>query len=194
MSRRKGTVWAKLKAVSQEEQIHPWKQHSENLLGKPPKVTDEDGDYTRMLRAILNKSLRQHSSKQQLHGYLPPITKTIQVRQTKHTGHCWWSKDELINDVLLWTPAHGRAKVGPPARTYIQQLRADTGCSLEDLPRAIDEWGGWQERVREIHASSAAWWWWWWWKECISYFDLWSHTSKRDNMKVFIRQVILWDI
>ena len=35
------TARAKLKAASQEEQIHLWKQHFENLLGKPPKVTDE---------------------------------------------------------------------------------------------------------------------------------------------------------
>ena len=35
-----------------------------------------DGNYTRMLRAILNKSWRQHSAKHQLYGHLPPITKT----------------------------------------------------------------------------------------------------------------------
>ena len=40
-SRRKSTVRAKLKAASQEEQIHLWKQHFENLLGRPLKVTDE---------------------------------------------------------------------------------------------------------------------------------------------------------
>ena len=34
----------------------------------------------------------------------PPITKTIQVRRTRHAGHCWRSRDELIRDVLLWTP------------------------------------------------------------------------------------------
>ena len=39
-----------------------------------------DGNYTRMLRAILNKSWRQHPTRHQLYGHLPPITKTIQVR------------------------------------------------------------------------------------------------------------------
>ena len=60
-----------------------------------------DGNYTRMLRAILNKSWRQHPTRHQLYGHLPPITKTIQVRRTRHAGHCWRSKDELISDVLL---------------------------------------------------------------------------------------------
>ena len=48
-----------------------------------------DGNYTRMLQAILNKSWRQHPWRNQLYGHLPPITKTIQVRRTRHSGHCW---------------------------------------------------------------------------------------------------------
>ena len=71
-----------------------------------------DGNYTRMLRAILNKSWRQHPRRHQLYGHLPPITKTIQARQTRHAGHCWRSRDELIGDVLLWTPTYGRDKAG----------------------------------------------------------------------------------
>ena len=79
---------------------------------------------------------------------------------------CWRSKDELISDILLWTPSHGWAKVGRPAITYMQQLCANTGCSLEDLPGAMDDIDGWQERVREIRAGSVTWWWWWW---CMYY-------------------------
>ena len=114
-----------------------------------------DGNYTRMLRAVLNKSWRQHPTRLQLYGHLPPITKTIQVRRTRHAGHCWRSKDELISDVLLWTPTHGCARVGRPARTYIQQLCEDTGCNPEDLPEK------WRETVRDIRAGGATWWWWW---------------------------------
>ena len=113
-----------------------------------------------MLRAILNKSWRQHPTRHQLYGHLPPITKTIQVRRTRHAGHCWRSRDELIRDVLLWIPTHGRAKAGRPARTYIQQLCEDTGCCPEDLPRAMNDREEWRERVRDIRAASTIWWWW----------------------------------
>ena len=82
-----------------------------------------DGNYTRMLRAILNKSWRQHPTRHQLYGHLPPITKTIQVWRTRHAGHCWRSKDELISDVLLWTPTYVQAKAGRPARTYSSYVR-----------------------------------------------------------------------
>ena len=121
-----------------------------------------DGNYTRMLRAILNESRRQHHTKHQLYSHLPSITKTIQVRRARHAGHCWRSRDELISDVLLWTPTYGRAKAGRPARTYIQQLCEDTGCSPEDVPEAMNDREEWRERVRDIRAGGTSWWWWWW--------------------------------
>ena len=62
-----------------------------------------------------DKSWWQHPTRHLLYGHQPPITKTIQVRRTRHAGHCWRSRDELISDVLLWTPTCGRAKAGRPA-------------------------------------------------------------------------------
>ena len=59
------------------------------------------------MRAVLNKSWRQHPTKQ----------------------------------TAVW-PSHGRAKVGRPARIYLQQLCTDTGCSRKDLPGAMDDRDG----------------------------------------------------
>ena len=102
-----------------------------------------DGNYTRMLQVILNKSWQQHPTSYQLYGHLPPITKTIQARRTRQAGHCWRSKGEFISEVFLWTPAYVQAKAERPARTYIQQLCEDTGCSLEDLPEAMNNRDKW---------------------------------------------------
>ena len=118
-----------------------------------------NGNYTRMMRAVLSKSRRQHHTKQQLYGHIPPIMKTIQVRRTRHVRHCWRSRDELISDILPWTFSHGWAKVGRLARTYIQQFCADTGCRLEDLLGAMDNRGEWREWVMEIRAGGVRWWW-----------------------------------
>ena len=107
-----------------------------------------DGNYTEMLRVILNKSLQQHPTRHQLYSRLPPITKPIQARRTRHARHCWRSRDDLIRDVLQWTPSYGQAKAGRPARTYIQQFCEDTGCSPEDLPEAMNDREKWRERVR----------------------------------------------
>ena len=120
-----------------------------------------DGNYTRMLRAILKNPGGNSPTKHQLYGHLPPIMKIIQLRWTRHAGHCWRSRDEIISDVLLWTPTYGRAKAGRPAQTYIQQLCEDTGCSLEDLPEVMNDREKWRERVRDIRAGGMTWWWWW---------------------------------
>ena len=60
----------------------------------------------------LNKSWKQHPIKQQLCGYLPSISKTIRIR-TRHARYCWWSKDELLIKVLLWTLTHEPACILP---------------------------------------------------------------------------------
>ena len=69
-----------------------------------------EGNYTGTLWAILNMSQRQHPTKQQLYCHLQPVTKTIKIRRTRHAGHCWRSRDELVSDVLQWTPSQRWAK------------------------------------------------------------------------------------
>ena len=109
-----------------------------------------DGDIThrkkarcrRMLWAILNKSWKKHPMKQEFYGHLPLISKTIQVRRTRNAEHFWRSKDELISDVLLWTPTYGRASAGRPAGTNLHQLSEDTGCSTENVSGAMDDRDG----------------------------------------------------
>ena len=112
---------------------------------------------TLMFHSFFNYLVR-YSTRHQLYGHLPPITKTIQARRTRHAGHCWRSRDEFKSDVLLWTPTYGLAKAGRPARTYIQQLCEDTGCSPEDLPEGMNNREKWRKRVRDIRACGTTWW------------------------------------
>ena len=97
-----------------------------------------------MLYSILNKSWKQCPTKQ-FYSHLPPISKTIQVRRTRHV------EDELMRNNLLWTPTHWRASVSHRARTYLNQLCADTGWSLKDLLRAMNDRD--EERERESGQS-----------------------------------------
>ena len=39
-----------------------------------------DGSYTRVLYAVVNKTWKQHLTKQQLYGHLPPILQTIKAK------------------------------------------------------------------------------------------------------------------
>ena len=74
----------------------------------------------RMLRAVLNTSWKQHSTKLQLFCYLRPTSETVQLKHRGLTGYCWRSKDKLISDILHWTCQCAR-----PAKAYIQQCGID---------------------------------------------------------------------
>ena len=41
-----------------------------------------------------------------------------------------------------------------PARTYLDHLCEDAGCSAEDLPGAMNDWEGWREiaMISVLHA------------------------------------------
>ena len=96
MSRRKRTAKAKLKTTRQQDRIHLWKQHFENLLGNPPEVTHEPN------RRIISK---------QLDIKLGPFTQVeldsvlIKIKNKKATGldeippEVW--KTRKFDDILL---------------------------------------------------------------------------------------------
>ena len=118
------------------------------VQGVVRKYKKLDGNYTRMLKAILNKSWRQHPLKQQLYGHLPTIMKTIQVRRTGHAGQCWRSRDELMSDVLQWTPSHGWAKADDQLEpTYnssvlIQDVALKTCRKQWTIKKGGEKWSG----------------------------------------------------
>ena len=89
-----------------------------------------------------------------------PSRKLSQIRQIRYAWHCWRTRNEVISDVLLWNPSHGQAKAGWPAWTYMQQVCEDTGSSPEDLPKAMNNWERWRERLRDIRADATTRWWW----------------------------------
>ena len=70
VSRRNSTVKAKLKAANQQERIKLWKQHFENLLGNPPKVTHEP--ITRIISKQLDIKLGQFTQ-EELYSVLTKI-------------------------------------------------------------------------------------------------------------------------
>ena len=82
-----------------------------------------DGNYTGMLRAILNKSWRQHSQGTNYTATCLPLRKLSKLDEPD-------MQDELISDVFLWTPTYGQAKAGRPARTYIH-ISPSPSCSTD---------------------------------------------------------------
>lgn len=116
-----------------------------------------DGTYTRMLRAVLNISWKDHPTKKFLYGHLRPISATIREKRLRFSGHCWRNKEELASDLLLWQPKHGKYGVGRRCRTYIDQLADDTGCTLDDLPTLMSDRDVWRDKVKRVRDNNSTW-------------------------------------
>ena len=112
------------------------------------------GTYTRMLRAALNISWREHPTIKRLYGNLPNVITTIRERRMRFAGHCWRHKEELAADTLLWQPRHGTTSIGRPVKTYVDQLREDSGLEKEDLSTAMLDRDLWRVRVNAVRTSS----------------------------------------
>ena len=95
-----------------------------------------DGTYTRMLRAILNISWKEHPTKILLDGNIPSLTSIIRIRIRKRfAGHCYRSEEEIVKDVSN----RGTTKIGRPIKTYVKQLCDDTGVTTEVLKTAMKD-------------------------------------------------------
>ena len=116
--------------------------------------TKLSGTYTRMLRAALDVSWKEHPTKNFLYAPLPPLTQTIIERRLRFAGHCWRAKQEIISDVLFWQPRHGKRNRGRPERTYIDQLCADAELPVEELKVAMMDRSWWCNRVKQFRLTS----------------------------------------
>ena len=94
---------------------------------------------------------------QELYSHLPPISKTIQVRQARYARHCWRSKDKHKWHSSM-NPYTWICQCWLISKNLLRQLCGDTGRILEDLLEVIDDWHGQRKKVSEIHASSVTWW------------------------------------
>ena len=96
VSRKKSTVKAKLKAANQQERIKLWKQHFENLLGNPPKVTHKP--ITRIISKQLDIKLRPFTQEE-----LYSVLRKIEIRKAAGLDEIppevW--KTRQFDDILL---------------------------------------------------------------------------------------------
>ena len=84
-----------------------------------------------MLRTILNISWKENPTN------IPPLTSIIRIRRKRFACHCYRSDEEIVKDILLWTPNHGTTKIGRQRKTNVKQLCDNNGLTTEELNTAI---------------------------------------------------------
>ena len=96
VSRRKKTVKEKLKAANQQERIKLWKQHFENWLGNPTKITHEP--ITRIISKQLDIKLRPFTQ-EELDSVLRKIKNRKAAGLDEIPPEVW--KTRQFDDILL---------------------------------------------------------------------------------------------
>ena len=96
VSRRKSTAKAKLKAASQQERVKLWEQHFKNLLGSPPKITDEP--ITRIISNQLDIKLDPFT-KEELDSVLKKVKNRKAAGLDEIPPEVW--KTRQFDDILL---------------------------------------------------------------------------------------------
>ena len=70
-----------------------------------------------------------------------------QLEKQRFGGYCWRSKNEVVSDLVLWEPKHGKRSVGGQTRRFVDLLEADTVVPRDCLPVAMDDRVGWRKRA-----------------------------------------------
>ena len=123
--------------------------------GRPDNSTTYCSDtVTQFIEPKIDNNLRKNQN-----GFRRNRSTTTQILTIRRILEGVRAKTYRRQYYLLTLPrplipfTYGRAKAGRPARTYIQQLCEDTGCSPEDLPEAMNDREEWRGRVRDICAG-----------------------------------------
>ncbi|XP_072044651.1 uncharacterized protein [Amphiura filiformis] len=113
-----------------------------------------NGCYTRLLRSALDISWRTHTTNKELYGELPKVTDKIRKRRLQFAGHCLRSTGQVVSDLVLWKPSHGKRSVGRPSKTYVDLLCEDTGQEPNEIRSCMQDRHIWRAIVGVRQKSS----------------------------------------
>ena len=70
-----------------------------------------DGACTQMVRVAKNVICLQCITNEVLYAGFLGIATTMRKRYFRFSGHCWRSNNEVVSDLVLWEPKHGKRSV-----------------------------------------------------------------------------------
>lgn len=101
-----------------------------------------DGCYTNLLKRVQNLNWVDHPTLNEIYNGLPRISSILTSRRLRFAGHCFRTKDEIISDLLLWSP------IGPIRSrklTFLDTLKRETGLEIEEIKTAMLDRELWRE-------------------------------------------------
>ena len=115
-----------------------------------------DGTYTRLLMEnnkivillIQNINWKQHFILEQIHGNLLKVSDVVRMRRNRFAGHCLRAKEEIISDLLFWSPPD--EKRGRKPLNYPETLVRDNDRDPPNLVNIMENRNLWK-RLLDSH-------------------------------------------
>ena len=114
------------------------------------------GAYTRLLRSALNISWKERITNEQLYGNLPKVSEKIKKRRLQFVGHCLGSSGQVVWDLVLWKPVHGKSGAGRPIMTYVDLLCQDTEQTPAKIKICMENRRVWRANT-DVRQMSTEW-------------------------------------
>ena len=67
------------------------------------------------------------------------------MQRLRFVGHCWRSTYELVIDLILWQPHHGKRKCGRPAKQTSINKDYTNLTIIDDMKTAMEDIEGWKK-------------------------------------------------
>ena len=136
--------------LKKQGRTRKWRSSMDPRRPLTSHLKNHSSKWNKTREALLNEQGRTRKWRSSMDPRRPLTShlKNHSSKSNKHAKHCWRNKDELVNDVLLWTTYPWTRQCWLTSKN-LYQLDAGTGCRLEDMPRAMDDRGGERDKERE---------------------------------------------
>ena len=103
------------------------------------------GCYTRLCMAQ-NISWKSKTNNEKLYNGLPKVTDIISERMLNLAGHCVRHKEEMVHNLVLWTPTRGKRRRGRQQLTFVDALKLQTDLeSIDEIRSVMMDRGKWKK-------------------------------------------------
>ena len=100
-------------------------------------------------------SWKQKLTNEELYQELPPVISKVTDRRLKLAGHCIRHPELSASSLVLWEPTAGKARVGRPTITYIDNLRSDLEVEeVKEIRSAMNNRVKWRGLSRLVRARA----------------------------------------
>ena len=107
-----------------------------------------DGCHSRMLRMALGVNWWDKVPNEEVYQGIPRASETVRSRRLRLAGHIQRHPELTAHQLLFWEPDRGSRGRGRPRKTFLNQIRDDTGLESDaEIKELMEDRELWRDLV-----------------------------------------------